>query len=70
MPPDADRRQSRVHLTRAGRALKKRLLPYAVDVNANALVGLSATEIAQLRDLLGRIRTNLERRQQARDAAA
>ena len=68
--PDADRRQSRVHLTRAGRALKKRLLPYAVDVNANALAGLSATEIAQLRDLLGRIRTNLERRQQARDAAA
>ena len=66
---ETDRRQSHVHLTRAGRALKKRLLPYAVEVNATALEGLSAKEISLLCDLLGRMRANLERRQQARELA-
>lgn len=65
---EVDRRQSLVHLTRAGRALKKRLLPYAVEVNATALEGLSSRDISLLCDLLGRIRANLERRQQAREA--
>lgn len=65
-----DRRQSHVYLTRAGRAVKKRLLPYAVEVNATALEGLSAADITRLCELLARIRSNLERRQQAREATA
>jgi DNA-binding MarR family transcriptional regulator len=64
-----DRRSSHVHLTGAGRALRARLLPYAVEVNATALDGFTAREIAVLRDLLERIRANLEHRQRARETA-
>jgi DNA-binding MarR family transcriptional regulator len=65
-----DRRSVRVALTGAGRALRRRLLPYAIEVNATALDGFSGAEIAQLKRLLARIRANLERRQRAREAAA
>lgn len=65
-----DKRSSHVHLTLAGRALRARLLPYAIEVNATALEGMSKIEIRQLRTLLARIRENLARRQRAREATA
>jgi DNA-binding MarR family transcriptional regulator len=61
-----DRRNSHVHLTRSGRALQDKLLPYAVTVNANALAGFTPTDVTQLLDLLARLRSNLEQREQAR----
>jgi len=65
-----DKRSSHVLLTPAGRALRNRLLPYAIEVNATALDGMSKTEIRQLRALLERIRENLARRQRARETTA
>ncbi len=63
-----DRRNSHVHLTRSGRALENKLLPYAVTVNANALSGFAPKDVQQLQSLLARLRANLEQRQQARVA--
>lgn len=65
-----DRRLIHVHLTRSGRALQKKLLSYAVTVNANALAGFTQADIASLQDLLARMRANLALRQQARSAQA
>jgi len=65
-----DKRSSHVHLTPAGRALRNRLLPYAIEVNATALEGMTKVEIRQLRILLSRVRENLARRQRAREATA
>ena len=58
-----DRRKIHVHLTRTGKALKPRLLPYAREVNLAAVAGFSATELALLRRLLDRVQKNLARRQ-------
>ena len=63
----ADRRKVHVHLTRAGRALRTQLLPYAATVNAAALTGLSVREIAALKTTLARIQANLLGRQLARE---
>ncbi len=65
----ADRRKVHVHLTRAGRALRAPLLPYAAAVNGAAVHGLTAQEIAALKKTLVRIQANLLQRQLARDAA-
>ena len=65
-----DKRTSHVFLTAAGRALQERLLPYAIEVNATALEGVSKPEVRQLRELLARIRANLEKRQRAREETA
>jgi hypothetical protein len=48
-------------LTESGRALK-RLLPYAAEVNAIALEGLSEGEIGFLRFVLARMKQNFVRR--------
>lgn len=64
----ADRRKVHVHLTRAGRALRAQLLPYAAAVNDAALEGLDAREVAALKSTLARIQANLLRRQAERDA--
>ncbi|MBI2802348.1 MAG: MarR family transcriptional regulator [Gammaproteobacteria bacterium] len=58
-----DRRKIHVHLTRAGKALKPRLLPYALEVNAAAVTGFSPSELGLLRRLLARVQQNLARRQ-------
>ena len=63
----ADRRKVHVHLTRAARALRRQLLPYAVDVNAAALAGLKVHEIEALQATLAKIRNNLQQRQSARE---
>ena len=65
-----DRRNSHVYLTAAGRGLRERLLPYAIEVNATALDGIGKAEIRQLKAILERIRDNLERRQRAREETA
>lgn len=55
-----DRRKVHIYLTARGRALRKRLLPFAREVNAVALEGLSPGEINTLRNLLIRMRSRLE----------
>lgn len=57
----ADRRKVHVFLTDSGRGLK-RLLPYAAEVNAIALEGLSEGEIGFLRFVLARMKENFARR--------
>lgn len=56
-----DKRKVEVYLTDSGRALK-RLLPYAAEVNAIALEGLSEGEIGFLRFVLARMKQNFARR--------
>jgi DNA-binding MarR family transcriptional regulator len=56
-----------IHLTRAGRALRRKLVPYAIEVNEAALAGISAREIAALQNTLTKIRRNLARREARRN---
>ena len=63
-----DKRKRHIKLTRAGRQLKQKLIPYAAEVNQAALAGISAREVADLRRVLEKIRTNLQRRSAARGA--
>ncbi len=65
-PSASDRRKVHVYLTPRGRALRRRLLPYAIEVNAAALEGVSPGEISALRATLAKIRANLARRERAR----
>jgi DNA-binding MarR family transcriptional regulator len=60
-----NRRNVYVHLTPRGRALKRKLVPLAEEVNRVALAGLAAGEVAQLRRALLAVIENL-----ARDEAA
>lgn len=62
----ADRRKIHISLTAEGRALASRLLPYATEVNAVALEGLTDGEIGFLRLVLTRIKQNLDARHTAR----
>jgi len=55
-----DRRKVNVRLTRKGHQLKKKLLPYAGDVNAVASRAISADEIQKMRATLQKIRANLD----------
>jgi DNA-binding MarR family transcriptional regulator len=54
-----DRRKVHVHLTPAGLALKAKVLPLAPQVNARAVRGLSAEEVAAFQRTLARIQDNL-----------
>jgi len=54
-----DRRKINVYLTAKGRALRTRLMPLAMEVNAVALQDFSPAEIDALRHLLGRARARL-----------
>ncbi|MEE2969448.1 MAG: MarR family transcriptional regulator [Pseudomonadota bacterium] len=56
---EKDRRTINIFLTETGSALKKDLLPYALEVNAVATAGLTPEEITQLRGILSKIRDNL-----------
>ncbi len=56
---EEDRRKTCVFLTRMGRDLKKRLLPFVDDLNATAFDGFSEQEVRQLQELLHRVRENL-----------
>lgn len=58
--PD-NRKNVYVFLTRRGRALKRKLVPLAEEVNRVALQGVPAVEVARLRKLLLAIIENLAR---------
>jgi DNA-binding MarR family transcriptional regulator len=55
-----DRRKLNICLTPQGRALKRRLLPYAAEVNKVAVDGLSRQELGVLWELLERINLALD----------
>ena len=59
LPDLRDRRARKVQLTKAGRDLKKELLPYAAQGNALATRGFSKTELVALKGFLQRIIINL-----------
>jgi DNA-binding MarR family transcriptional regulator len=59
-PDPADRRSIRLRPSAAGEAAQKALHAEARSLSARALDGLSAQEQAQLVDLLGRVRNNLD----------
>ena len=54
-----DGRKVRVHLTAHGRRLKKRVMPLVVQVNEQALAGLSAEEVRITRRVLAQTYRNL-----------
>jgi DNA-binding MarR family transcriptional regulator len=54
-----DRRTVHVHLTPAGRALEKRLVPLAAAIQRRATADIPARDIAVLRRVLARMRVNL-----------
>jgi DNA-binding MarR family transcriptional regulator len=56
-----DRRKINIYLTKNGRALEGKLLPYAQRVSAAAEQGLKADELEQFRRTLHRLSQNLER---------
>lgn len=56
--PD-NRKNVYVHLTRSGRALKRKLVPLAEDVNAIGVRGVPARDIATVREVLLAIIANL-----------
>jgi DNA-binding MarR family transcriptional regulator len=56
--PD-NRKNVYVHLTRSGRALKRKLVPLAEEVNAIGVRGIAARDIATVREVLLAIIANL-----------
>ena len=56
---DPGRRKVNVFLTRQGKALEKKLLPYAVDVNRIALKSITPEEAEVLRGLFRRMKDSL-----------
>jgi DNA-binding MarR family transcriptional regulator len=54
-----DRRTINIYLTDRAKRLREELLPLALEINDVATAGLTATELAQLRGILGKIRDNL-----------
>lgn len=61
-PSQRDRRKVHIFLTREGRSLRRKLMPYAMEVNAAALEGLDPHEVRQLHETLRKVRDNLQRR--------
>ncbi len=55
-----DRRKVNVFLTRKGRSLRNKLLPYAIDVNRFATEGVSEGDLEILRATLRRMRDKLQ----------
>jgi len=56
---ERDRRKVNVFLTRQGKALEKKLLPYAIDVNKIALNAITPDEAEVLRGLFRRMKQSL-----------
>lgn len=55
-----DRRTINIFLTDKARDMKCELMPVAIEVNDIATAGLSASEFLQLRELLQKVRDNLD----------
>jgi DNA-binding MarR family transcriptional regulator len=62
-----DRKKVYIFLTPAGRALKERLVPQAEEVNAIAVEGVKAADIATTRTVLLAMIENLARHESATD---
>jgi DNA-binding MarR family transcriptional regulator len=58
----SDRRRVHVFLTPKGRALHDDCERYSIEVNASALNGVSPAALREFRAVLGRVKTNLESR--------
>jgi DNA-binding MarR family transcriptional regulator len=56
-----NRKNVYVHLTPRGRALKKKLVPLAEDVNRAAIAGVAAADVKRTREVLLAIIANLAR---------
>ncbi len=65
-----NRKNVYVHLTPAGRALKKRLVPLAEEVNRIAVAGLAQRDVARVRTLLLAVIENLARDEAPPDKGA
>ena len=61
-PSTSDRRKIHVHLTQKGRALRRKLIPYALEVNAAATEGIDMQDLDHLRRTLEKILHNLSQR--------
>ena len=61
-PSHSDKRKVHIFLTPEGRSLRRKLMPYVMEVNEVALAGLNAREIRHLREILSKVRDNLQRR--------
>jgi len=61
-PSTSDRRKIHVHLTQKGRALRQKLIPYALEVNAAATEGIDMQDLDHLRRTLEKILHNLSQR--------
>lgn len=55
-----DRRKININLTRAGKALEAKLLPFAKQVNVAAEVGIPESQVRGMCETLERLRGNLE----------
>ena len=55
-----DRRTIHVHLTPAGKALERELVPLAADVQRRAVSGIAARDLAAFRRVLAAMRANLK----------
>ena len=55
-----DARQMRIYLTQAGRDIKDELLPKVARINDIALAGVSETDLEMLRNVLRKIRLNMD----------
>lgn len=55
-----DRRANTIFLTKKGRNLEPALIPYAVEVNKVATLGMTKTEVKTLEKLLHKVRHNLD----------
>ena len=62
-----NRKNVHVTLTPRGRALKRKLVPLAEEVNRLGAAGIEARDIATTRDVLVKILANLARDEAARD---
>ncbi len=54
-----DRRANHIFLTRKGRALEPKLIPYAMTVNDVAAKGISKKEIKEFTKIINKIRANI-----------
>jgi DNA-binding MarR family transcriptional regulator len=61
-----NRKNVYVHLTRRGRALERKLVPLAQEVNRVSVRGMARGDVAKLRTLLHAMVDNLQRDEEAR----
>ncbi len=60
-PDDADRRRFKVRLSRKGTQKVQQILPIATAYRQQGKEGLSKKEVKQLKDILGKISTNISK---------